>query len=112
MSVSSDLIRDLRRESGLTQAELAQRMGVSQSAVAKLEREDSNPSVATLQRAVAATGHRLQLIAPAFGDGVDVGLIRTNLAQTPAERIASLDQLNAGVRRLQRNANRPDGRAA
>lgn len=34
----------------LTQAEVAERMGVSQSTVAELERYDSNPTLRTLQR--------------------------------------------------------------
>ena len=61
------LIRDARREAGLTQAQLAAHLGVSQSAIAKLEREGCNPKVETLDRVLRATGHRLQLIAPAWG---------------------------------------------
>ena len=69
------LIRDARRAAGLTQAELAARLGVSQSAVAKREREGANPTVQTLDRTLRAAGFRLQLIAPAWGDGVDHCLI-------------------------------------
>ena len=81
------LIRDARRAAGLTQAELAARLGVSQSAIAKLEREGANPTVQTLDRVLRATGHRLQLIAPAWSDGVDdePRSVRRSSA-TPAER--------------------------
>jgi transcriptional regulator with XRE-family HTH domain len=81
--VRSDLlIRDARRAAGLTQVELAARLGVSQSAISKLEREGSNPTVETLDRVLRPTGHRLQLIASAWSEGVDVTLIRQALERT------------------------------
>jgi transcriptional regulator with XRE-family HTH domain len=95
------LIRDARRAAGLTQAALAARLGVSQSAIAKLEREGANPTVETLDRVLRATGHRLQLIAPAWSDGVDESLIRRALERTPAERIKSVERMHGDVRRLQ-----------
>jgi len=64
MSVASDLIRDCRKMAGLTQAELGERLGLTQSAIAKLERADSNPTVDTLARVLEETGHKLQLLAP------------------------------------------------
>ena len=94
------LIRDARRAAGLTQAELAARLGVSQSAIAKLEREGSNPTVETLDRVLRPTGHRLQLIAPAWG-GVDIGLIHQALRRTPAERIKSTEAVHKDMRRIQ-----------
>jgi transcriptional regulator with XRE-family HTH domain len=94
------LIRDARRAAGLTQAALAARLGVSQAAIAKLEREGANPTVQTLDRVLRATGHRLQLIAPAWGDGVDESLIRQALERTPAERIKSVERMHGDMRRL------------
>ena len=47
MSESATLLKEARREAGLTQAELARRLGVSQAAVAKLERPGSNVTIAT-----------------------------------------------------------------
>jgi len=41
-------LRQARQAAGLTQAELARRAGVSQQQVAKVERPDSNPTLATL----------------------------------------------------------------
>jgi transcriptional regulator with XRE-family HTH domain len=99
------LIRDARRAAGLTQAELAARLGVSQSAVAKLEREGSNPTVETLDRTLRAAGFRLQLIAPAWG-GVDTSLIRQALERTPAQRIQSFERMHKDMRRLQAAAER------
>lgn len=56
------LLRELataRRVAGLTQTDVAARMGTSASAVARLERGEMNPTVATLQRFVAAIGKTL-----------------------------------------------------
>ena len=101
MDAAGPLVRDARRAAGLTQAELARRLGTTQSAVAKLERADANPSVATLDRVLRATGHRLQLIAPVWSDdGVDIDQLRENLALTPAERLARFERLQRQARAL------------
>jgi transcriptional regulator with XRE-family HTH domain len=112
MSRAASMIREARLQAGLTQAELAQRLHVSQSAVAKLERERSNPTVEALDRVLRATGHRLQMIAPAWSDGVDVTLIRQQLARSPAERIKAFERLYGDMRRLQVAAARSRERAA
>ena len=52
---------DMREKHGLSQAELAQRMGVSQSAVAQFERYDANPTLATIQRYALAVDANLEL---------------------------------------------------
>ena len=48
-----------RARAKLTQEQLAERMGTSQSAVARIESGNRIPSVRTLQRFAAATGTRL-----------------------------------------------------
>jgi ribosome-binding protein aMBF1 (putative translation factor) len=50
-----------RAKAGLSQAELAQRMHTSQSAIARLESGRVRPSVRTLERLAAATGTRLRI---------------------------------------------------
>lgn len=92
MSDPASLLKEARREAGLTQAELARRMGVSQAAVAKLERPGANPTVTTLDDALWATGRRLALEAPVRRAGVDESLIRQQLELSPAERIRQLDR--------------------
>ncbi len=47
-----------RTRAGLSQAEVAARMGTSQSAVARLESGRSPPSLRTLDRYASATGSR------------------------------------------------------
>ncbi len=43
-------LQDLRKKVGLTQAELAEQVGISQSLVARIEMGKVNPSIATLKR--------------------------------------------------------------
>lgn len=58
-----DEILKARTEAGLTQAELADRIGTTQSAVARLESAigKHSPSLATLKRYASALGYRLQV---------------------------------------------------
>ncbi len=56
----AELIR-ARMKSGLTQAEVAERMQSTQPAVARLESAGRIPSTRTLQRYARATGHRLRI---------------------------------------------------
>jgi ribosome-binding protein aMBF1 (putative translation factor) len=50
-----------RAHAGLTQEELAERMGTSQSAIARLESGRSRPSTTTLAKLAAATGTKLRV---------------------------------------------------
>lgn len=55
------LLREARERAGLTQREMAARLGCSQQAVAQAERPLSNPTVALLQAWAEATGGRLDI---------------------------------------------------
>ena len=59
-AIASELIR-ARARAGLSQAELAERMGTSQSAIARLERGQTLPSTKTLIRFAEATGSKVEL---------------------------------------------------
>lgn len=54
-----ELVHTLRTEAGLTQAELAQRMGTTQSAIARMEGGGARPSLDTLERLAVAVGKEL-----------------------------------------------------
>ncbi|RPH76327.1 MAG: XRE family transcriptional regulator [Nitrospiraceae bacterium] len=58
-----DEILKARAEAGFTQAELAARIGTTQSAVARLETAmgKHSPSIGTLKRYASALGYRLQV---------------------------------------------------
>ena len=56
-----ELLKDARDRAGLTQRELARRAGTSQAMVARIERGQQSPSVATLERLVRACGLELRV---------------------------------------------------
>jgi ribosome-binding protein aMBF1 (putative translation factor) len=58
--ISAELLR-ARLRAGLSQAELAVRMGTSQSTIARLESGQTLPSTKTLLRYAEATGSRFHL---------------------------------------------------
>jgi transcriptional regulator with XRE-family HTH domain len=57
----ASLVIEARSRAKLTQAELAVRMGTSQSTIARLESGKAAPSLSTLRRVAAATGNRLAI---------------------------------------------------
>jgi transcriptional regulator with XRE-family HTH domain len=61
-----DALRQRRRKSDLTQAELAKRIGSSQSRVAKMEAGDPSVSIDLVIRALLAIGVRPKRIAEAL----------------------------------------------
>lgn len=54
-----ELVYRLRTEAGLTQAELARRMGTTQSAIARIEGGGARPTLETLERLATAVGKDL-----------------------------------------------------
>jgi transcriptional regulator with XRE-family HTH domain len=59
----ADLIRAVRRRSGLTQTELAQRAGTSQPVVSAYEHGRRDPTFGTLRKLVEAGGEQLRIDA-------------------------------------------------
>ena len=111
MSAAANLVRATRVQAGITQAELGRRLGMSQAAVARMERPGANPTVATLERLMHATGHRLELTASENGSPVDESLIAANLRFSPAERLARFTAWHRRVGELARAA-RAEGAGA
>jgi len=72
VDVPGYLLRSAREESGLTQAQLAARLGVSQQAVANAERWSSNPTIDLMRRWAKACGRRLNLKLSLPSDAVSV----------------------------------------
>lgn len=103
------LIREAREAAGLTQAELAARMGTTQSAVARLEAPGSNPRVENLERALLAAGHRLELGAEPAPQPLDETQIAGNLRLSPGERLKAMEAHQREIRRLIAATKRVDG---
>jgi transcriptional regulator with XRE-family HTH domain len=99
------LLRQARASAGLTQAEVARRMGTSQPVVARLERPGSNPRFATLERALRATGHGLEALSQAASP-VDETQIQERLRLAPAERLAAFRASQRNVLALTGKARR------
>ena len=57
----ASLLIEARTRSNLTQAELAERMGTSQSTIARLESGKAKPTLSTLRKLAKATGTRLKI---------------------------------------------------
>jgi transcriptional regulator with XRE-family HTH domain len=95
------LVAGAREAAGLTQAELAERLGTKQPVVSRWERGVDEPRISTLERILRTCGLTLRLsVTP---DDVDRAQIRAQLALTPAERLASVANLSrtlAAARRV------------
>lgn len=69
-------VKAARAGAGLTQAQLAQRMGTTQSAIARVEAGRRYPSVETLDQIAQATGTRLIISFEPDGDSEPTSGIR------------------------------------
>ncbi|MFI5233734.1 MAG: helix-turn-helix domain-containing protein [Gemmatimonadales bacterium] len=106
------IVRESRQRANLTQRELAERAGMSQPAVAKLERGATNPTLDTLARCAAAAGFdlRLEIVPRAAPDAivlrykkdVDRTLLRENLRTPVDRRLRTLGEWQEAGRQLQR----------
>lgn len=85
------LLVEARRRAGLTQAELARRVGKAPSAISRWERAGADPSLTTLRDLVRGAGFDLAVGLVALDDH-DLALVRRTLLQTPEERLNEMVQ--------------------
>jgi transcriptional regulator with XRE-family HTH domain len=88
MAVSADpgrLIRDTRRQRGLTQARLALRAGTTQSAISRIENGHESPTTERLEMLLLVMGERLALASTPLA--ADDRSLAARRAQTPADRL-------------------------
>jgi transcriptional regulator with XRE-family HTH domain len=78
--VAGELVGKIRRESGLSQAELARRAGMPRSVLSAYEHGHRQPAVAALARIAAAAGLEIGVGLPP-GAGLDVARAGEILAQ-------------------------------
>jgi transcriptional regulator with XRE-family HTH domain len=112
MVSAADVLRNARRSSGLTQAELARRAGIAQSEIARLERPGANPTLATMERVLHAAGHALELGAKPTKSSIDDTLVARNLRMSPAERLAAFQSSYSNIRRLVQQVRGSNGELA
>src|SRR5437870_5413822 len=112
MSSPQALVRRNRRAAGLTQEQLARRLGTTQSVVARLERPGANPTVDSLDRVLRATGRRLRLASEPSRSSVDESLIRKHLELSPKDRLALLEAMYEEARVIAAAGERARGDVA
>lgn len=82
------MVLSARQTAGLSQVQLAERVGTTQSAVSRWENGGDEPRLSTLAAILSACGRRLVLQVET--DDVDRAQIRQQLAMTPEQRLASV----------------------
>jgi transcriptional regulator with XRE-family HTH domain len=82
------LVRELRASAGLSQRELAERIGTTQSVIARLETGGSKPSLTTLERVADAVGREVEVRFRQRVATFDVAQLAANLRLSPAERLS------------------------
>ncbi|MEO6652699.1 MAG: helix-turn-helix transcriptional regulator [Ilumatobacteraceae bacterium] len=85
------LIRSSRERAGLSQTQLAERVGTTQSAVSRWERGHDEPRLTTLARLIRACGRSASIVVD---DGVDRAQIRAHLALTPTQRLSAVTNVS------------------
>jgi transcriptional regulator with XRE-family HTH domain len=106
------IVAAAREQAGLTQGELARRAGTSQSAIARLERGQVSPSLATVQRLANAAGFDVRVslvprtdtdpVVQAYKRDVDRTLIRENLRKTVDRRLRDIEAFRRDADELRR----------
>ncbi len=80
-------VRDRRHAHGLTQAQLALRAGTTQASLSRLERGELSPTMATIERLLAALGEVPELTARRAQHDFDTTRLRGQRRRPPAERL-------------------------
>ena len=100
MSITN-LVREARRRSGLTQAQLADRAGVPKSTVGRIESGARVPSTELVERLVEAAGWNVSVSLAEPDPGTDSMFERT-LRRSPAERLSDATRVARFVLRGRR----------
>lgn len=93
------LLLRARHKARLSQRELAERTGVAQPTIARIESGAASPRCATLDRLLEACGYDVELV-PRGGVGVDRSAMRELLALEPGERLRRAAEEAGALARL------------
>jgi predicted transcriptional regulator len=103
--IAARALRYARKRAGLTQRQLAEKTGVPQSTIGRIEAGIVDPRVRTLSRLIRACRFDLE-VEPLLGEGVDRTLIQQMLKMSPAQRVRSGVASSRNVFRLLGSARR------
>lgn len=87
MSMASRMLKHARGRAGLTQRQLALKVGIPQETIARIESGRVDPRVGTLDRLLEGCGFGLEHL-PRLGIGIDRTHINALLDLSPSERLA------------------------
>lgn len=102
-NIGGGLIRRARLRAGMSQRELADRLGTSQSLVARWERGWVSPSIETVVKAVRACGFDLEMAISTYDLEHDAH-ISQNLKLSPTDRLRQMLQGTEALQRLKGKA--------
>jgi transcriptional regulator with XRE-family HTH domain len=106
------LVREARRRHRLGQSELAIRLGTSQPAISRIERDQVSPTIETLERILNAMGETLRVSMLALGEPLPGGSnqsiaeLRADYRLSAEERLAQAAQLSEIATELAAQAGR------
>lgn len=104
-TVAAGLVLMAREEAGLSQRKLAQRAGVAQSEIARIESGNREPSIPTLQRILSGAGLELHFrLAPI--EGHDQTLAARQTRRTASEKKVAAARHARNVEQFAANAKR------
>lgn len=89
-----DLIKEARRRAGLTQQQLADRMGTTQSVIARWESGRRSPTFLTAEKAIRECGLSLSARLVPFDDG-PLGVALTMEGLSPSKKLEANRRLIA-----------------
>ncbi len=95
------MLRWARRRAGMTQRQLAERAGVPQSTIGRIESGATDPRLSTLRQLLRACGFDLE-VEPLLGIGVDRTQFRELLRLTSDQRIAQVECAALDIAALRR----------
>jgi transcriptional regulator with XRE-family HTH domain len=104
----NDLVREARKRAALTQRELAEKAGTTQSAIARLESGRTRPAFDDVLRLVRLCGFDLDIML-VERDASDWSQAKRQLELTPDERARRMVEFGKKVRAMQREVR--DGAA-
>jgi transcriptional regulator with XRE-family HTH domain len=94
-----------RQQAGLSQRELAERAGVAQSEIARIESGNREPSIPTIQRILAGAGLEVRFRLMPLDDHDEV-LRARDQRRSPLERTAKTSRHRRNVAAFAANAKR------
>jgi len=97
LMIGGELVREARKRAGLTQADLAERAGTTQSAIARLESGRTSPALEQVERLLKLCGFQLVVQLAPYDDS-DLVQAEARLRQDVEDRLTAVQ---AGVRSMQ-----------